>query len=492
MLLVLVFSLTIPTIIVVSQNDIEQTIMLQKARPAIVLVVTIPHAFIVWEDATQLFASVGLNPAVYVETAMFGSGFFVSPDGYIITNGHVVNDFDSDLQEKLPLLMSLVNKYADAYAKMYGEYPSNTELNNLFMAAVNAYVTNKLKIQDYSVDVYVCMGKVVTGLGNIKKCKPARIVDSTPFEKEDLALIKIEVSHAPSLIVSKRDAVNVGETVWVLGYPGAVTFHDLLSSSTQMIPTITRGMVSGYREKTTGISVLQSDVNVNHGNSGGPMIDSNGEVIAVTSFGSADPTGSGREVPGFNFFIPSKYVWELLTRNNVNNEQDPIMNLYEEGLRLYYEKHYSAAIEKFKLVQNLNPGFPYIDEYIANAQAAILRGEDVPLETGPNPLIFIAIGIVAAGAGAGGLYFFYFKKRKAQKQYVAPTIIQQQPLQPIQEQQTIITPAMRSETIPSPVVSNASSQTSEEQINYKFCWNCGRKIPGDAIVCPYCGAKQED
>ncbi len=491
-LLILMISLPISSSIVSSQNDIDQTIMLQKARPAIVLVVTIPHGIIVWEDATQLFASVGLNSAVYVETAMFGSGFFVSPDGYIITNGHVVNDFDSDLQEKLPLLMSLVNEYADAYAKMYGEYPSNTELNNLFMAAVNAYVTNKLKIQDYSVDVYVCMGKVVTGLGNIKKCKPARIVDSTPFEKEDLALIKIEVSHAPSLIVSKRDTVNVGETVWVLGYPGAVTFHDLLSSSTQMIPTITRGMVSGYKEKTTGIIVLQSDVNVNHGNSGGPMIDSSGEVIAVTSFGSADPTGSGREVPGFNFFIPSKYVWELLTRNNVNNEQDPIMDLYEEGLRLYYQKHYSAAIEKFKLVQNLNPGFPYIDEYIANAQAAILRGEDVPLETGPNPLIFIAIGIAAAAGGVGGLYFFYFKKRKARKQYIAPSVVQQQSVPTMQEQKINITPTIGSEAITPPVVNKTTGQPEGASSNYKFCWNCGRKIPADAIICPYCGAKQED
>jgi len=464
---------------VVAQDDIKQTIMLEKVRPAVVLVVTIPYGYVVWDEYSYLFEDVGLGSAVYVETGMFGSGFFVSPDGYIITNGHVVNKFESDLQEKLPLLLDLVNRYAEAYAEKYGGYPSNDQLTQMFYAAVDAYISNKLKIQDYGVDVYVCMGKTVTGLGNIKKCKPARIVEATPFEKEDLALIKIEVSHAPSLKVSTRDNVNLGETVWVLGYPGAVTFHELLSTSTQMIPTITKGMVSGYREKTTGITVLQSDVNVNHGNSGGPMIDSNGEVIAVTSFGSTDPTGSGREVPGFNFFIPSKYVRELMSRNNVDNTQDPIMSIYEEGLRLYYNKHYSAAIEKFQLVKNLNPGFPYVDDYIANAQAAILRGEDVPLESGFNLLIILAI-IGVAIAGGGAITFIFLRKRRTRETRVSAPY--QHPVQP--------TPA------PTPVQPQPIQQQPQQEpttpTSFKYCWNCGRRIPGDARICPYCGVEQED
>ncbi len=477
MVSMLIFITTFSSI-VASQTDIQQTIMLEKTRPAVVLVVTIPHGYVVWDEYASLFEEVGLGSAVYVETGMFGSGFFVSPDGYIITNGHVVNEFESDLQEKLPLLQSLVNTYAEAYAQRYGGYPDNSYLSQMFYAAVNAYVSNKLKIQDYSVDVYVCMGKTLTGYGNIKKCLPARIFEATPFEKEDLALLKVEVSHAPSLIVSSRDTVNIGETAWVLGYPGAVTFHELLSTSTQMIPTITKGMVSGYREKTTGITVLQSDVNVNHGNSGGPMIDSSGQVVAVTSFGSADPTGSGREVPGFNFFIPSKYVRELLSRNNVDNKQDPIMSLYEQGLELYYNKHYSAAIEKFQLVKNLNPGFPYVDEYITNAQAAVLRGEDVPLEEskGFDPLLLVAIvGVVAAGAGFTA--FMWFKRKKASAQ---PQAVPQYPQYIVQQQPTVTT---QSATAP---------PTAPAPQEYKFCWNCGRRIPADAKICPYCGASQEE
>lgn len=462
----------------------EETIMLETARAAVVLVVTIPHAWIIWEDQIELFSRVGLEQPIYVETAMFGTGFFVSPNGYIITNGHVVNEFESDFEEKLPLLLELVNVFAEAYYETFNEPPSNELLNALFQEAVSAYLTNKLRIQDYSVDVYVGVGKVATGIGNIRKFYPARIVEATPFEKEDLALIKIEVQHAPSLKISS-DQVKVGETVWVLGYPGAVTFHELLSTSTMMVPTITKGMVSGYREKTTGITVLQSDVNVNHGNSGGPMVNSKGEVVAVVSFGSVDPTGSGREVPGFNFFIPSKYVLELLSRNNVDNTQDPVMKLYEEGLRLYYAKHYSAAIEKFKMVKDLYSGFPFVDDYIANAQAAILRGEDVPL--GPKIDTIMIIGLAAVAVAGGGAAFFFMKKRKSKSKTVAPT-----PYTPQQIQQSTTVqhhygfPGQASQ----PQVPQGVS--APQQMAIKYCWNCGRAIPMDAKICPYCGANQEE
>ena len=182
-------------------------------------------------------------------------------------------------------------------------------------------------------------------------------------------------------------------------------------------------------------------------------------------------------MPGFNFFIPAKYVRELMSRNNVDNKQDPIMDLYEEGLRLYYNKHYSAAIEKFQLVKNLNPGFPYVDEYIANAQAAILRGEDVPLESGFNPMmIFVIVGAAVAGVGAAA--FIFLRKKAKETRVSAPY---QYPVQPVPAQ--------------TPVQPQPMQQVEQEPLastSFKYCWNCGRRIPGDARICPYCGVEQEE
>ena len=470
-------------------SELDTTIMLEKARPAIAMVVSIAYAVAFWSFSLPDLEDVGIVPPLQVQSASFGSGFFVSPNGYLITNGHVVNDFESEFVEHLPLIKYIAILYAKKYAEKYGTYPSMDKIYQIFQIMVQAYLNNMLKLQDYNVLVYVCLGKVVTGIGNIEKCQVARVVESRPFEREDLALLKIEVKHAPSLIVAAEEA-HIGERVWVLGYPGAVTFHDLLSQTTTMIPTITSGVISGYREKITGLSVLQSDVAVTHGNSGGPMLNSRGEVIAVTSFGSADPTDSGREVPGFNFFIPSKYVVEMMKRNGVDNTQDPVMQLYEEGLRLYFNKHYSAAIEKFQMVKDLSPGFPYVDEYIAEARAAILRGEDVPLEQGMG-LGGVAVPL-AALAGLGITIGFIVIRRRTTTRLTAkeePYPYPQStapPAYPVKQ----VSSSEALEAEPPPAIGVASTQV-EPPPRIKYCWNCGRPIPIDSSVCPYCKADQE-
>ncbi len=469
------------------QRDINLTIMLEKVRSAVVLIVTIVKAAIIWEDFIPQLREVGLDPVVEVSATGFGSGFFVSSDGYIITNGHVINDFQSELDKVRPLLLNFIEKYLEARIKRTGQQPSQEEVRQLFMDIIRAYLTNKLKIQDYTVDVRVGAGRVVSGFANIGKFYTARIAYSSPFEKEDLALLKIEIKNAPSIRVAQENIARVGERVWALGYPGVVTFHQLLSEETLLEPTITEGTVSGYRTKTAGVSVLQSDVTVTHGNSGGPVVNSNGIVVAVTSFGSADPSESGREVPGFNFFVPASYVYDIIRRFSVNNVESETIKFYEEGLRLFYQKQYRAAIERFQIVKNLYPGFPFIDDYITDAQKAILRGEEAP----QFPIDTTMIAIIAVGAAAGGGAGYMFLRRR--KEVVGRTKEQQgqwqygqqwgyqQPQQPQQQPSPAQTPWQ----------SPGPQQPPRLPPGYKFCINCGKIIPEDSAKCPYCNADQQ-
>lgn len=105
--------------------------------------------------------------------------------------------------------------------------------------------------------------------------------------RRDVALIRSEGLAAP-LPVRPTSAV-VGEAVYAIGTPLDPKFQG----------SVTKGIVSANRSYE-GLAFIQSDVAVNHGNSGGPLVDENGAVIGLTVSGYDI---SGAPV-GINLFIP--------------------------------------------------------------------------------------------------------------------------------------------------------------------------------------------
>lgn len=105
--------------------------------------------------------------------------------------------------------------------------------------------------------------------------------------RRDVALIKTE-TRAEALPI-RRAPPQLGETVFAIGTPLRKEFSS----------TLTRGVVSGNRI-IEGLAFIQSDVAVDHGNSGGPLLDEKGQVVAITEWGYA-PDGVSHNL---NFFIP--------------------------------------------------------------------------------------------------------------------------------------------------------------------------------------------
>jgi serine protease Do len=134
-----------------------------------------------------------------------GSGFILSPDGYVMTNAHVVDDAD------------------------------------------NIYVTLTDKRQF--------------------KAKLVGVDDRT-----DVAVVKINATNLPSVVIGDSNKVRVGEWVVAIGSPFGLE------------NTVTAGIVSA-KGRDTGdyLPFIQTDVAVNPGNSGGPLIDMQGEVIGINS-----------------------------------------------------------------------------------------------------------------------------------------------------------------------------------------------------------------
>jgi S1-C subfamily serine protease len=133
----------------------------------------------------------------------------------------------------------------------------------------------------------------------------------------DIALIRVEETRLIPLPIRVAEA-NVGEEVYCIGSPLDEKFST----------TMSRGIVSGYRVEDN-MKYLQSDVNVLPGSSGGPLLDSNGNVIGLTVGGIT----LARAPAGLNFFIP---INEALESLNVKLEPDRLQTewgIASSGLR---------------------------------------------------------------------------------------------------------------------------------------------------------------
>ncbi|RYH74830.1 PDZ domain-containing protein [Flavobacteriaceae bacterium 144Ye] len=173
-----------------------------------------------------------------------GSGVIISPDGYIITNNHVING------------------------------------------------ANQISITS-----------------NDNKIYDAKLIGSD--EKTDIALLKIDTDEElPFVTFGDSDQAKIGEWVLAVGNPFNLT------------STVTAGIISAKSRDLTGQnhqSFIQTDAAVNPGNSGGALVNANGDLVGINTAISSQ-TGS---YIGYSFAVPSniarKVVEDIMEYGDVQN-----------------------------------------------------------------------------------------------------------------------------------------------------------------------------
>ncbi|MCF6349627.1 MAG: trypsin-like peptidase domain-containing protein [Flavobacteriaceae bacterium] len=142
---------------------------------------------------------------------------------------------------------------------------------------------------------------------NNKKTYRAEIIGTD--SKSDIALVKIEANNLPYLVFGNSDHLQVGEWVLAVGNPFNLT------------STVTAGIVSAKARDIEGNkaheSFIQTDAAVNPGNSGGALVNTQGQLIGINTAISSI-TGS---YVGYSFAVPSniakKIIEDLLEFGNV-------------------------------------------------------------------------------------------------------------------------------------------------------------------------------
>ena len=202
-----------------------------------------------------------------------GSGFIISPDGYIVTNDHVAGN---------------------------------------------------------ATEITVTMT-------NGKHYK-AKVVGSDPIT--DICLLKVDASDLPYEILGNSGDVMISEWVIALGNPfGLFEINDK--------PTVTVGVISSTGMNLEPINnryyinMLQTDAAINGGNSGGPLVNSEGEVIGMNTLIFTGGNGSQGSI-GLGFAIPidkiKRIISELKENGKIDRDFDPGMRIQtiDEQIAKYY------------------------------------------------------------------------------------------------------------------------------------------------------------
>ncbi|MEN0003675.1 MAG: Do family serine endopeptidase [Bacteroidota bacterium] len=214
----------LPTRTFLSSSPTNFTSAAQSVTPAVVNIKTSQGG-----GSFDFFSSASMGTST-------GSGVIISPDGYIVTNNHVIED-----------------------------------------------------------------GEEVSVTLNDKRELEAEIIGVDP--STDLALLKVDARRLPHIQFGNSDSLLVGEWVLAVGNP-----FNLES-------TVTAGIVSAKGRSIDILegqdrieSFIQTDAAVNPGNSGGALVNTNGELIGINT---AIITRSGR-YEGYSFAVPANLVRKVI------------------------------------------------------------------------------------------------------------------------------------------------------------------------------------
>jgi serine protease Do len=336
-----------------------------------------------------------------------GSGFIADPDGYVVTNAHVAAPPDDEV--KAGLVEQGLQKFIERDVALWAKKGYSEDRLKRLAAADEQWMAHYLKVTNQVKTISVVMGANVQGTDVAPKTITADVVTAgEQIPGKDVAIIKIEGKNYPTAPLGDDSQLNVGDKLYVIGYPGVASggVNQLISPKSITEPTFTTGVVSAKKQATQGYQVLQTDAAVTHGNSGGPVLNSQGQVVGIATFGAVDPS-TGQTVQGYNFIMPSTLVKQFLDRSGAHPAQGEFTKLYAQGLAQEASNQYRAASATFQQIAKLSPGNPYVQQHVSQDEAAVAAGKDRTFGIAPMIalaavfMLVVAIGMVIVFRGRG-------------------------------------------------------------------------------------------
>ncbi|MBI3084539.1 MAG: trypsin-like peptidase domain-containing protein [candidate division NC10 bacterium] len=370
--------------------------MLLKAKPAVVIIVT--------EVSGEVRLGCPNRSPQRVtppSSQAHGTGYLVTPDGYILTNGHVIQPYyekdDREVREAflqqaieqacLESGLSDDRKKAAVERLVPRVAPTATvELKKTLAVVLPNRDKLVAEVKAYSPALSERPGKRVSGTGG-----------GATESGKDVAVLKIDARNLPTIPLGDSDRVQVGQPIRILGFPGVVMYHDLLDRRSAVEASVTTGHVSSLKLDARGGQVIQTDAAASWGNSGGPAINEQGEVVGMLTFISLT-SNETQAIQGFNFLVPVNTVKEFARAAGVAlDKTSPFNVVWHEAVDRYARGDWAGAQSRLDAANRLVPNLPDVQRLQTDTQLRLLQASPWP-----SPLLFggIAIAVLAVAGGA--------------------------------------------------------------------------------------------
>ena len=444
-----------------------------------------------------------------MSTAAVGTGFIVTPDGYMVTNAHVIHTDEEELT--LQFAMSSLEQYAVSATNSFMEemrrqgYQMSQEEWDGIANVWYRLLANSMEITNLQTSYQCFIGNVTPGSDVSAKGRGLDLRKiGEPIPGKDIAILKMEGTNLPTVKLGDDTKLKTGDRVYAMGYPAVATVTEVLNIAQAIQePTLTQGIISARKEMAGGWSILQTDASIHGGNSGGPLFNEDGEVIGVNTFGMLD-AASGAEVSGVNFAIPISIAKQFLSEINVEPAESTFTKNFNTALSAYNSGDYNTARDLLRGINETNPGFPVVQELLAEARQA--ADENPQPETTPadetedadavetlvptkeekgSTILGLPSAVVYVGAGLlfialiAVVIILATRKKPAAMTGAPPSPQYQAPSTPRPQ--------------PTPTVTKTDTESCENcgadlSANARFCNECGEPVQQKPTNCPECNA----
>jgi len=452
------------------QTALDESKIVELTKPSVVEIAHLYCNDIKIPDTTGLKY---LKPNYKFCDGSLGSGFVINKDGFIATNGHVAKQYPEsslvqgllssnpltesffiDLIRELVVLQTgqeISEDQAKAFLSQAKSDPSYFEsfvtlIYKMIQQKIMAIAVNQDKhyIKLANDPIVLDQAKLrsdfvnaVTVSDTIKEAEMISfnypdqlsvdvVLNGKKETGSDVAIVKVKDPGTmvfPSVSLGTSEGLKEGSTIIVIGYPGLVSgdsSDSLVNAKSSATPTITKGVISAIKTDQGGLKLIQVDASIDHGNSGGPAFDSNGNVIGIATYGIGSQSGN------YNFLRDVEDLKKLASDNSVTTAPSPTYIAWAEGLNYFWREHYRQAVIPFDKVEASYPIHPLAANYVNDSQTAIKKGQDksdfIFLLGHDGKTQVIVFGGLTLLAVVGSLTIIIIKKRKSKSGQTNPPV----------------------------------------------------------------------